>query len=34
MRNSTKRLLREFNARSLEMNYVIKMLNEKKEGNK
>jgi hypothetical protein len=34
MRSSTKRLLREFNAKSLEKNYVIKMLNKKKEGNK
>lgn len=32
MKNSTKKLLRQFNVQSLEKNYVIKMLNEKKEG--
>jgi hypothetical protein len=34
MKNSTKRTLRYFNAQSLEKNYVIKMLNEKKRESK
>jgi hypothetical protein len=34
MKNSTKRTLRHFNVQSLEKNYVIKMLNEKKRENK
>ena len=34
MKSSLRHLLNQFNARSLEMNYVIKMLNGKKEGNK
>lgn len=34
MKNSTKRLLRQFNAESIEKNYIIKMLNEKKRESK